>query len=103
MGLFSCLVTAYRSFIFFAESFFYFLFYVGKGTHMIISKINQSVAGTFFKLYKSIYLSKMKIAEIISFLESLANPSLQESYDNAGLITGQSNWDCTGIVVSLDA
>jgi len=45
----------------------------------------------------------MKITEIVSFLESLANPSLQESYDNAGLITGQSNWDCTGIIVSLDA
>ncbi len=45
----------------------------------------------------------MKIKEIISFLEGLAHPSLQESYDNAGLITGAADWDCTGIVCSLDA
>src|ERR1041385_4462578 len=45
----------------------------------------------------------MKIAEIISFLESTANPSLQEHYDNAGLITGQNSWECSGIICSLDA
>ncbi len=45
----------------------------------------------------------MQIAEITLFLESLAPPSLQESYDNAGLITGSSNRECTGILVSLDA
>jgi dinuclear metal center YbgI/SA1388 family protein len=45
----------------------------------------------------------MKISEIISFLESLAHPSLQESYDNAGLITGDPSWECTGIICSLDA
>ena len=45
----------------------------------------------------------MQIAEIISFLELLANPSLQEHYDNAGLITGNSGWECKGIVCSLDA
>jgi len=45
----------------------------------------------------------MKIADIIAFLESLAHPSLQESYDNAGLITGAPAWSCTGILVSLDA
>ena len=45
----------------------------------------------------------MKIQEIISFLESVAPPSLQESYDNAGLITGNSSWDCTGIITTLDA
>ena len=45
----------------------------------------------------------MKIADIISFLESRANPSLQEHYDNAGLILGDRNWDCTGIICSLDA
>jgi dinuclear metal center YbgI/SA1388 family protein len=44
-----------------------------------------------------------KIAEIISFLESLAHPSLQEHYDNAGLITGHPGWDCTGMLISLDA
>ncbi len=45
----------------------------------------------------------MKIAEIIHSLEQLAPPSLQEDYDNAGLITGNSSWDCTGILCSLDA
>jgi dinuclear metal center YbgI/SA1388 family protein len=45
----------------------------------------------------------MKIDEIISFLESLANPSLQEHYDNAGLITGDAGWECSGIICSLDA
>jgi dinuclear metal center YbgI/SA1388 family protein len=45
----------------------------------------------------------MQIAAIISFLESLANPSLQEQYDNAGLITGSPGWECQGIICSLDA
>ena len=45
----------------------------------------------------------MKIAEVISFLESLAHPSLQEHYDNAGLLTGDPDWKCEGIVCSLDA
>ncbi len=45
----------------------------------------------------------MKIQDITSFLESVASADLQESYDNAGLITGDSNWDCTGIITTLDA
>ena len=45
----------------------------------------------------------MKIAEVVSFLESLAHPSLQENYDNAGLITGQHNWECSGVICTLDA
>src|SRR5687767_9398110 len=45
----------------------------------------------------------MKIADIISFLESKAHPSLQEHYDNAGLITGDPGWECSGIICSLDA
>ncbi len=45
----------------------------------------------------------MKIAGIISFLESWAHPSLQEQYDNAGLITGSMQWECTGMICSLDA
>ena len=45
----------------------------------------------------------MKISEIIYFLESVAHPSLQETYDNTGLITGNSGWECNGIIVSLDA
>ncbi len=45
----------------------------------------------------------MQIAEIIHFLESIAPSSLQENYDNAGLITGSAGWECSGIIVSLDA
>jgi dinuclear metal center YbgI/SA1388 family protein len=45
----------------------------------------------------------MKINDIIFFLESLAHPSLQEHYDNAGLLTGDGNWDCTGVICALDA
>ena len=45
----------------------------------------------------------MKIGEIISFLESVAPTYLQESYDNAGLLTGNNAWECTGIITTLDA
>ena len=44
----------------------------------------------------------MKIADIIQFLERIAPLSLQESYDNAGLIVGDSETECTGIITSLD-
>ena len=45
----------------------------------------------------------MILSDIIKVLEAVAHPSLQESYDNAGLITGNSNWECTGIITTLDA
>jgi dinuclear metal center YbgI/SA1388 family protein len=45
----------------------------------------------------------MKISEIISVLESIADPRLQEQYDNAALITGEPDRECTGIICSLDA
>lgn len=45
----------------------------------------------------------MLLKEVISFLESLAHPSLQEGYDNAGLITGDPGWECKGMICSLDA
>lgn len=44
----------------------------------------------------------MKINEIVNFLERLAPSFLQESYDNAGLITGSSSWECTGALTTLD-
>src|SRR3984885_13356889 len=49
------------------------------------------------------YLYPMKIHDITSYLETIAPLSLQESYDNAGLITGNAQWDCTGIITALDA
>jgi dinuclear metal center YbgI/SA1388 family protein len=44
----------------------------------------------------------MKIIELISVVEKYAAPELQEDYDNAGLITGNALWDCTGVVCTLD-
>jgi dinuclear metal center YbgI/SA1388 family protein len=44
----------------------------------------------------------MEIKEIINALEKWAPPSLQEGYDNSGLITGSPDWLCTGILISLD-
>jgi dinuclear metal center YbgI/SA1388 family protein len=44
----------------------------------------------------------MKILEVITCLESLAPLSLQESYDNAGLLIGNKDTECSGIIVSLD-
>ena len=44
----------------------------------------------------------MKVGVITSFLEKWAPLSLQESYDNAGLLLGQSNWECTGVLCCLD-
>lgn len=45
----------------------------------------------------------MQIHEIILTLEQFAPPSLKESYDNVGLLTGDATWHCTGILISLDA
>ena len=45
----------------------------------------------------------MKILQIIKELESFAPLAYQESYDNAGLITGNAQWECTGALCTLDA
>lgn len=45
----------------------------------------------------------MQIKEIIQHLESIAPPSYQESYDNSGLIVGDANTVCTGVLVCLDS
>lgn len=44
----------------------------------------------------------MKISEIIHALEAVAPRNLQESYDNSGLIVGDSDHEVTGVLVSLD-
>ena len=43
------------------------------------------------------------IKQITAHLETIAPPSYQESYDNAGLITGNPSWEAQGAVLSLDA
>ncbi len=45
----------------------------------------------------------MLIKEVIQYLESIAPPQYQESYDNAGLIVGNANWEITGALVCLDS
>lgn len=42
------------------------------------------------------------ISHITRHLEALAPPAYQESYDNAGLITGEAQTEITGVLVSLD-
>jgi dinuclear metal center YbgI/SA1388 family protein len=42
------------------------------------------------------------ISDIIKELENFAPPSYQENYDNAGLIIGNSNDQCTGSLLTLD-
>lgn len=44
----------------------------------------------------------MKISEIINLLESVAPPRYQEQYDNSGLIAGDIQKECTGVLISLD-
>ncbi|MBK7098955.1 MAG: Nif3-like dinuclear metal center hexameric protein [Sphingobacteriales bacterium] len=45
----------------------------------------------------------MKISDITSYLDCLAPSSLQESYDNAGLLTGDNDTECHGVICCLDA
>ena len=44
----------------------------------------------------------MKIKDIRKYLEGIAPLSLQESYDNSGLLVGNDETECTGIITSLD-
>lgn len=44
-----------------------------------------------------------KIKEVASFLDGIAPKSLQESYDNAGLIVGDFEAEVSGILVCLDS
>lgn len=44
----------------------------------------------------------MKVFEIINQIEFFAAPELQEDYDNCGLITGDKNQECLGVLCCLD-
>jgi dinuclear metal center YbgI/SA1388 family protein len=48
------------------------------------------------------YIRRMRIADIITHLESICPPALQESYDNAGLICGDARWEATSALITLD-
>lgn len=43
------------------------------------------------------------IKQVIQHLESIAPPVYQESYDNAGLITGNPDWPVSGVLCCLDS
>jgi len=43
------------------------------------------------------------IGDLCAHLESIAPLHLQESYDNAGLITGELDWEVSGVLCALDA
>ena len=45
----------------------------------------------------------MQISAVIRHLEQLAPPLYQENYDNAGLLTGDEEWECRGVLTTLDA
>lgn len=46
--------------------------------------------------------ASIKIKDVTRYLEAWAPLSYQESYDNAGLITGNSSNDVSGILITLD-
>jgi len=45
----------------------------------------------------------MKIRELTNYLEVLAPPSLQESYDNSGLLIGDLDEEIKGLMICLDS
>ena len=48
------------------------------------------------------YPCSMKATAIITYLEKLAPPALQESYDNSGLIVGHPDTEISSALISLD-
>ena len=44
----------------------------------------------------------MKVKDVTNYLESIAPLSLQESYDNSGLLVGDSEDEVKAVLVSLD-
>lgn len=45
----------------------------------------------------------IKISNILEEIEKFAPLAYQESYDNAGLIVGDKNKECTGVILCLDS
>lgn len=48
-------------------------------------------------------MEQLTIGAITGYLETIAPPSLQEGYDNSGLLTGNASWQCTGALITLDS
>ena len=49
------------------------------------------------------FLNTMQLSELIKALEAFAPPAYQESYDNAGLITGNPSQTISGALICLDS
>jgi dinuclear metal center YbgI/SA1388 family protein len=47
-------------------------------------------------------LRYMKISDLTSYLQNVAPLSLQEDYDNAGLLIGDPSRECSGVLCTLD-
>ncbi len=45
----------------------------------------------------------INIKQLTQFLETIAPKQYQESYDNAGLLTGDPHWEVSGILIALDS
>jgi dinuclear metal center YbgI/SA1388 family protein len=55
-----------------------------------------------FPLISKFNFVKMKLAEILAYLETQAPSVFQESYDNSGLIVGNKEMEITGAIIALD-
>ena len=42
------------------------------------------------------------VDELARFLERFAPQDLAEDWDNTGLLTGNAQWDCSGVLCTLD-
>ena len=62
---------------------------------------DQKVELIIFELPQSSTIMT-KIKDIIQYLESIAPPAYQEEYDNSGLITGNSQDELKGAIITLD-
>src|SRR5690606_39401670 len=76
-----------------------------KGVNTFIAPQNKRYAGVFLFLFSACKCEAMnqpRIKDITDYLENIAPPSCQESYDNSGLLTGDPDDEVTGILVTLD-
>ncbi len=45
----------------------------------------------------------LTVKDFTNYLETIAHPSYQESYDNSGLVIGNPEMPVTGVIVCLDS
>ncbi len=64
--------------------------------------IRPLINSTNLQTPQTYYLRPMRIADVIHHLESIAPASLQESYDNSGLLVGEKSTEVSGVLISLD-